>query len=145
MCASPSIQDGWHRLQRTNNGVARRMNTKDYGKMVHALFRDPETIHLTVQQKRLLHAAVGIAGEGGEVLDEIKKHCFTGKPFNRTKCIKEMGDVEFYLEAMRQAVNVSRETVLGENMHKLTGEDGRYASGEFSIEQALNRQDTEKK
>lgn len=121
------------------------MNTEDYGKMVHALFRDPETIHLTVLQKRILHAAVGIAGEGGEVLDEIKKYCFTGKPLNREKVIKEMGDVEFYLEAMRQALEVSREVVLGVNMKKLSGVEGRYALGHYSDEQALNRQDTEKK
>lgn len=121
------------------------MNTKDYGKMVHALFRDPETIHLSVHQKRLLHAACGIAGEGGEVLDEVKKHCFTGKGLNRDKLIKEMGDVEFYLEAMRQALGVERHYVLQENMQKLSGCNGRYPNGEFSIEQALNRQDTEKK
>jgi len=119
-------------------------NTKDYGKMVHCLFRDPATIELTVQQKRLLHAAVGIAGEGGEVLDEIKKHCFTGKPFPREKILIEMGDVEFYLEGLRQALGVSRETVLGMNMQKLSGHGGRYEHG-YSDEAAINRVDTEKK
>ncbi len=121
------------------------MNTKDYGQMVHSLFRDPETIHLSVHQKQLLHAACGVAGEGGEVLDEVKKHCFTGKVLDRDKLIKEMGDVEFYLEALRQALCVGRNEVLWTNMNKLTGDDGRYPDGHFSEAQALNRQDTEKK
>lgn len=121
------------------------MNTKDYGKMVHALFRDPATIKLTTFQKRLLHAACGIAGEGGEVLDELKKHCFTGKPLDYRKLVKEMGDVEFYLEALRQGLGIDREFVLEANMEKLSGEGGRYSDGHFSEQQALARQDTEKK
>ena len=117
------------------------MDSKDYGKMVHRLFRDPETIHLTVFQKALLHAATGVAGEGGEVLDEVKKHCFTGKELDMLKLVKEMGDVEFYLEAMRQVIGISREEILQANMDKLSGNSGRYSKGYYSDEQAQARKD----
>ncbi len=116
-----------------------------FAQMVEALFRKPETVRLTNFQKNVLHAACGIAGEGGEVLDEVKKFCFTGKMLHRGKLIKEMGDVEFYLEAMRQAINVERSEVLLACEKKLTGKDGRYPSGHFSEAEAINRQDTEKK
>jgi hypothetical protein len=120
------------------------MQTKDYGKMVHSLLKKPEEIVLTHAQVNLLHVATGLAGEACEVLDEIKKHCFTGKPLNREKILTEMGDDEFYMEGLRQAMAVSRETILGMNMQKLSGKGGRYEHG-YSDEAAVNRVDTEKK
>lgn len=122
------------------------MHTKDYGKMVFRLFKDPVQIlaELTPDKVNLNHAACGLAGEAAEVLDLIKKHVNTGAPLNREKVLKEMGDTEFYMEAMRQALGVSRETVLGMNMQKLSGKGGRYEHG-YSDEAALNRVDTEKK
>lgn len=68
----------------------------------------------------LTHAAMGLAGEAGEVVDVIKKHVFTGKKLDREELIKELGDVEFYLEALRQQVSISREEVLLANWEKLS-------------------------
>lgn len=116
-----------------------------YGQMVHDLFRKADTYELTPFQKDMLHAACGVGGEGCEVLDEVKKFCFTGKALSRNKLVKEMGDLEFYLEKMRQLIKITRDEVLAENMKKLTGKDGRYPSGHFSVADALSRQDTEKK
>lgn len=68
----------------------------------------------------MTHAAMGLAGEAGEVVDVIKKHVFTGKRLDREELIKELGDVEFYLEALRQQVSISREDVLLANWEKLS-------------------------
>ena len=38
----------------------------------------------------------------------------------REELIKELGDLEFYLEAFRQCINVTREDVLTVNIDKLT-------------------------
>ena len=107
------------------------MNTKDYGKMVHALFKDPHDIMrtLTPEQLNLLHAVMGLAGEAAEAMDLVKKHVMTGIPLDMNKFYKELGDTEFYMEATRQAIHVSREDILLGNMHKLSGVGGRYEKG----------------
>ncbi len=122
------------------------MNTNDYGKMVFQLFKDPTLIlmELTPAKVNLNHAASGLAGEAAEVLDLIKKHVNTGAPLDLDKLFKEMGDVEFYMEALRQAVGVSRDNILDLNMRKLSGKGGRYEHG-YSDEAAVNRVDTGKK
>lgn len=72
----------------------------------------------------LLHAVVGLAGEAGEVLDLLKKHCFTGKPLQRQDLVKELGDVEFYLQAVRNVLRLNRKYILDENMRKLADRHG---------------------
>lgn len=66
-----------------------------------------------------LHAAVGLAGEAGEVLDILKKQVFTGKVQDKIVIIKEMGDVEFYLQALRNELCITRDEILGANVTKL--------------------------
>jgi len=107
------------------------MNTKDYGKMVHVLFKDPHDIMRTLspEQLNLLHAVMGLAGEAAEAMDMVKKHVMTGTPLDMNKFIKELGDTEFYMEATRQAISISRENVLNVNMQKLSGHGGRYEHG----------------
>ena len=107
------------------------METKDYGKMVHALFKDPHDIMLTLtlEQLNLLHAVMGYAGEAAEAMDLVKKSVMTGIPLDMAKLIKELGDAEFYAEATRQAIRVSREEILLGNMHKLSGVGGRFEYG----------------
>jgi NTP pyrophosphatase (non-canonical NTP hydrolase) len=75
--------------------------------------------HVTVEAYGALHAATGLAGEAGEVLDILKKHAFMHKPLDTRALILELGDVEFYLEALRQEVQVTRQEVLEANMSKL--------------------------
>lgn len=112
---------------------------KGYSEFVAGLARDPEEIYkeLTLHKVELNHAASGLAGEAGEVLDLIKKHVNTGKPLNKEALFKEMGDVEFYMQALRNAVFVSREYIIGLNIHKLTT---RYPDG-YSNEAAAAQAD----
>jgi len=56
----------------------------------------------------------------GEVLDLVKKHVFNNRPLDRDHLIEELGDVEFYLEGIRQCLLVTRETILDGNIDKLT-------------------------
>lgn len=67
----------------------------------------------------VLHAAVGIAGEAGEILDLIKKTAFTDRVLDQADLIKELGDVEFYLQALRNQIGVSRDRILDANVEKL--------------------------
>lgn len=80
--------------------------------------------HETVEG--LLHAAIGIAGEGGELLDAIKKVWVYGQNLNRENAVEELGDLEFYMEAMRNLIGATRDEVLNANIAKL---EKRYPTG----------------
>lgn len=115
------------------------MNDQDYSKMVRDLVKNPQEIldSLDLTKVGALHTALGIGGEAGEVVDVIKKHVINNIPLDRQKLVKELGDLEFYLEELRQIYEITREEVLQKNYEKL---DVRY-EGEYSDEKALRRVD----
>lgn len=45
----------------------------------------------------LIHAAFGLAGEVGEIIDPIKKSMFYGKPLDTANIREEAGDLLWYL------------------------------------------------
>ena len=73
-----------------------------------------------------MHAAVGIAGEAGEILDAVKKRWVYDKPLDFENMIEELGDLEFYMQALRMLLGVSREEIIRHNYEKL---NKRYPSG----------------
>ena len=91
----------------------------------------------TPLQCELLHAAIGIAGEAGELLDAVRKHIFDGQPLDRENIIEELGDLCFYIEASMQVIGVSRVEIDVCNMAKLSK---RYEGG-YSDQQAQERKD----
>ncbi len=66
-----------------------------------------------------LHAAVGIAGEAGELLDAIKKTWVYTKPLDQANVIEECGDLLFYIQAMLNTFGMTMEEVIGLNVAKL--------------------------
>ena len=89
--------------------------------------------------ERLLTAGVGINAEGGEFLEIIKKMIFQGKPWNednREHLIIELGDVMWYVAQATQALGVSMEEVLDNNIRKLSK---RYPEGTFDAYYSENR------
>ena len=118
------------------------MNEKDYDKMTAALSKSGSDIinELSPEKADLLHMAVGVAGESGELLDAVKKATIYNKPLDRENMIEELGDLEFYMSRIRQLINVSRDEVLEHNYAKLSK---RYAKGQYSNEQAQERADKE--
>lgn len=93
---------------------------------------------MTPTKAHMLHMAVGIAGEAGELLDAVKKHVIYGKTLDLNNVIEELGDLEFYMENLRQIVGISREHVIEANKVKL---GKRYSSGSYSDHQAQVRAD----
>ena len=92
---------------------------------------------ITPQQAELLHAAIGIAGEAGELLDAVRKHIFDGQPLDRENVVEELGDLGFYLEAAFQVLGVDRSCIEAMNQAKLSK---RYEGG-YSDQQAQERKD----
>lgn len=108
--------------------------------MVASLVKDGAQIkdELTPLQAHLWHMASGVAFEGGELGDAIKKHVVYQKPLDLDNVIEELGDLEFYMEGIRDSLGIQREVTLAHNMNKLSK---RYSSGSFSNAEAQNRAD----
>lgn len=85
--------------------------------------------------RHMLHAAIGIATESGELLDALKKSIFYGRELDRTNLIEEMGDLFWYCAIMCHQLGVSFEDVQQVNIAKLRK---RYG-GAFTSEAAINR------
>jgi len=97
---------------------------------------------LTPDKCDVLHMAIGVAGEAGELLDAIKKFVVYNKPIDRENVIEELGDLEFYMEGLRQNLGITREQCLQHNLNKLMlGKQARYAKGVYSDEAAQARTD----
>lgn len=112
----------------------------NHSEMVYALCKSGEDIvtQLTSESAHALHMAVGISGEAGELLDAIKKAAIYVKPLDRENVIEELGDLEFYMEGLRQGLNISREETIQRNMEKL---GKRYESGTYQNKHAIERLD----
>ncbi len=86
--------------------------------------------------ERLTTAAIGIAAEGGEFAEIVKKMVFQGKPWNednREHLIIELGDVMWYVAQACMALDVPFDDVIRGNVKKL---EKRYPGGSFSVERS---------
>jgi len=98
-----------------------------------------EIVHtFTPFKAELLHHAVGISSESGELIDAVKKNFIYNQEPNLTNIIEELGDLEFYMEGMRQVLGITREQTLQANKDKLAV---RYQGLVYSDEQAKLRND----
>ena len=68
----------------------------------------------------IIHGAIGISGEAGEILDSVKKSLFYNKPLDKENLILEMGDVLWYMALMMKTLNVTFEQVQRLNIKKLS-------------------------
>jgi NTP pyrophosphatase (non-canonical NTP hydrolase) len=91
---------------------------------------------ITAEQAHLLHMAIGIVGEAGEILEAVVAH-IDGQELDMENCVEELGDLEFYMEGFRASLGITRNGTLSENITKLTK---RYGE-KYSDEAAQNRAD----
>lgn len=90
------------------------------------------------QKGKLLHAAIGLAGESGELIDTVKKHLIYGKELDVENAKEELGDILFFAAMAANALGVSLEEIAESNFAKLSK---RYPNGTFSREDAIQRLD----
>jgi len=106
------------------------MNLADYQSLAaRTLGRD------RTHEQQLANAALGLAGEAGEVADMMKKHLFHQHPLDRDAMVKELGDCLWYVAAMATVLEVDLDEVGERNIEKLRR---RYPEG-FSFERSRNR------
>jgi len=108
--------------------------------LVKALCKPGEEIvdGMNPHRAHLLHMGVGVCGEAGELMDAIKQSAIYFKPINRDNVVEELGDLEFYMEGLRQKMKITREETLAANIEKLSK---RYHQMKYSDEQAAARAD----
>ena len=104
-----------------------------YGKFVATLAKKMPSI---VEDR--LHAAVGISGEAGELLDAVKKNWVYNKELDSENVKEELGDLMFYITAMMLLQGITLDEVLEANVTKL---EKRYAGLQYSDEAAQTRAD----
>ena len=89
----------------------------------------------------LITGAIGIASEGGEFAEIVKKCIFQGKPLDADTQFhikRELGDIMWYWTNSCRALGLDPNEVIEENVKKL---ESRYPDGEFDVHYSENRQD----
>jgi NTP pyrophosphatase (non-canonical NTP hydrolase) len=89
----------------------------------------------------LLTGAIGMASEGGEFAEIVKKCIFQGKPLDDETvfhCKRELGDIIWYWINSCRALGLDPNEVVEENVNKLKA---RYPGGEFDVHYSENRKD----
>jgi len=107
-------------------------NAMKFEENVKRLFVKPED-----EKLRLVHAAMGIAGEAGEVADAVKKHWVYGKPLDTENVLEECGDILFYVAACLDLCGFTLDDAMTHNMEKLKK---RYPEG-YTDAAAIERAD----
>jgi len=119
-------------MQNINVNIANTV-TRTYADFVKALLKD-----MGSESDNLMHAAVGISGEAGELLDAVKKHWAYGKPLDMYNIREELGDIMFYTTAMMNLLGLDEEEVIWANVEKL---EARYPGITYSDAAAIARAD----
>lgn len=83
----------------------------------------------------VINAALGIAGEAGEIADIVKKAHFHGHRVATEQLLDEVGDLMYYVFLLLTCLNSDLYTVLNMNMDKL---NKRYPEG-FDSRRSMNR------
>ena len=89
----------------------------------------------------LMTGAIGMASEGGEFAEIVKKCIFQGKPMDDETifhCKRELGDIMWYWVTACRALNYNPNDVIKENIKKL---QARYPDKKFDVEKSENRQE----
>lgn len=103
----------------------------DYGPVLGRLALSPKGL-------RLLHVALGVAGEAGELVDAVKKHVFYGQPLDTANLHEECGDLFWFLALLADTLGEANFTsMLRANIEKLRA---RYPE-KYSDDHAASRLD----
>jgi NTP pyrophosphatase (non-canonical NTP hydrolase) len=115
-------------LRKTYGGV-NNMDNQQYREAIE------RTMKPMTEKDKIAMLALGIAGEAGEIADTLKKVVFHGHELDIDELIKELGDLEWYLQHLKKHYDISDEIVYIKNIMKL---QKRYPHG-FREEDSINR------
>lgn len=73
----------------------------------------------TLEREPAVGFALGLAGETGEVVDDIKKKYFHGRDIDDNHTIEELGDVMWYVANLATQYGVTLDEIITRNRDKL--------------------------
>lgn len=108
---------------------------------IHNLERQAAIHGIQLNFPLLMTASIGLASEGGEFSEIVKKMAFQGKPYteeNRFHMKRELGDIIWYWINACRALGYDPNEVIAENVTKL---ESRYPGGKFDPFYSENRKE----
>lgn len=115
--------------------------TSDASNDLEAMIVRLQELNQVVNISLLMTSAIGIASEGGEFAEIVKKCVFQGKPMDADTIFhakRELGDIAWYFVNACRAIGEDPSAVIEENVHKL---QARYPGGAFDVHYSENRKD----
>lgn len=115
--------------------------SKDITEFMNRLDDLESTEGVNINAPLLLTAGIGLASEGGEFNEIVKKMYFQGKPLNEDNVFhmkRELGDIMWYWVNACNALGLDPNEVIAENVNKLKA---RYPGGEFNVWHSENRKE----
>ena len=98
-------------------------------------------LNYSINISLLLTGAIGIASEGGEFSEIVKKVTFQGKPMDEDTKFhmkRVLGDIMLYWINSCRALDLDPNDVIAENVEKLKA---RYPGGAFDVHYSENRKE----
>lgn len=83
----------------------------------------------------LKNAVMGLAGETGELIEQVKKHVYQGHDLVKGEIATELGDVLWYVAYVASSVGLDLSAVAEKNIEKLRK---RYGDG-FDAAKSIHR------
>lgn len=84
---------------------------------------------------RIFHGIIGLATESAELVEAIVKSLLTNNPLDKVNVQEELGDINWYVSVLVDALGADWENILNTNIKKLKA---RYPN-KFTSENAINR------
>ena len=115
--------------------------TSDASNNLETLIERLRELNETVNIALLMTGGTGLASEGGEFNEIIKKCIFQGKPMNDETIFhmkRELGDIAWYFVNACRAIGEDPNNVVAENVRKL---EARYPGGSFDVYYSENRRE----
>ena len=112
------------------------MNFDDLLRRINEL-RNNSNVNISL----LMTASIGLASEGGEFSEIVKKILFQGKPLTEDEIFhmkRELGDIIWYWINACRALDLDPNDVIAENVKKL---ESRYPGGSFDVHYSENRKE----
>lgn len=116
------------------------VNLYDYQQAALRTWKSFDTREIDGPTMELLHSALLIADEAGELVSPIKKYVIYNKPLDIENVKEELGDLMYGIVVMADTLGIDIKEILFNNIDKLKQ---RYPEG-YSDEDAVLRRDKQK-
>lgn len=113
--------------------------TSDPSRDIESLVERLRELNEVVNIAQLMTGSQGLASEGGEFAEIVKKCVYQGKPLDEDTIYhikRELGDIAFYWAMAAEAIGFTPDDIIQENIRKL---EKRYPGG-FSVHRSENRE-----